>query len=329
MTRDPAVTLMVVTYNHERYVDQCLASVAAQTFRDLEVVVIDDASVDGTVDRIRPWLAKIPFETRLIVNERNLGICATRNRVVGAARGTFLSALSGDDFYEPDKIDRQHRVLSELDESVVAVFSNMRVVDDECTPTSRWYEDGRPPAEGRIFDRLVESNFIPAPTVLVRRAAVLGVGGYDESLFYEDYDMWLRLADRYEFHFVPGDVVNYRWTGNSASRGPRNLAHMHESRARLLMKWADRDPRTAAIVRDRAWRNARRAFAYDARLGRPVLRAAAGEHPSAAQRALLAATAVPGTDRVLRAALDGRDRRKDRRREPEAPRRSFLYSQSH
>jgi len=284
----PAVTLMVITYNHERYVDECLRAVAAQTFTDLEVIVIDDASTDGTVERIRPWLDRLPFATRLLVNERNLGICATRNRAIAATSGSFLCSVSGDDFYEPEKIASQHAVISTLDESVAMVFSNMRVVDDDGTPRGLWFTDGRPPAEGHIFERLVEGNFIPAPTAMTRRAAVLSVGGYDESLYYEDYDMWLRLADRYEFRFVPGDLVNYRWTGTSASRNPRSAARMLESRARLLMKWSDRDPRTAAIVRDRAWRNARRALRLrpgarprDAARGR---RAAPGRVPACPRR---------------------------------------------
>ena len=314
MTGTPAVTLMVITYNHECYVDECLQAVAAQTFRDFEVVVIDDASTDGTVARVRPWLDRLPVEARLIVNERNLGICATRNRAIDAARGTFLSSVSGDDFYEPEKIATQHAVISTLDEDVAAVFSNMRVVQDDRAPLSLWFPDGRPPAEGRIFEHMIRGNFMPAPTVMSRRAAVLATGGYDESLFYEDYDMWLRLADRHEFRFVPGALVNYRWSGTSVSRDTRYAAQMHASRARLLMKWVDRDERTGAIVRDRAWRNARRAFAYDATLGRQALRTAAGTHPSASRRALVAASSIPGSDRVVRAALDADDWLTRRRR---------------
>ena len=314
MTDAPAVTLMVITYNHERYVDQCLQAVAAQTFRDLEVVVVDDASTDGTVELVRSWLDRLPFETRLIVNEQNLGICATRNRAIAAARGTFLSTVSGDDYYEPEKVATQHAALSTFGDEVAAVFSNMRVVQDDRTPVSLWFPDGHPPVEGRIFERMIESNFMPSPTVMSRRAAVLAIGGYDESLFYEDYDMWLRLADRHEFRFVPGALVNYRWSGTSVSRDTRYGARMHASRARLLMKWADRDERTGAIVRDRAWRNARRAFAYDATLGREALRAAAGAHPSASRRALVAASSIPGSDRVVRAALDADDWLERRRR---------------
>jgi glycosyltransferase involved in cell wall biosynthesis len=315
----PAVTLMVITYNHERYVDDCLRSVAGQTFADLEVLIVDDASTDATVEHIRTWLARIPFDVRLLVNEQNLGICATRNRAIAAARGTFLSSLSGDDFYEPDKVERQHRALASCDDSVAVVFSNMRVVREDGVAVGSWFPDGRPPADGRIFDRLVEGNFIPAPTAMSRRAAVVGVGGYDEDLFYEDYDMWLRLADRHEFRFVPGELVNYRWSASSVSRDSKHAIEMHDSRARILMKWQGRDPRTDTVVRRRAWSNARRVFMSDAPRGRALLRTVARTPPPLAQRAFLAMTAVPGSARALRAAVGVRDqwrRIRRRRRHP-------------
>jgi glycosyltransferase involved in cell wall biosynthesis len=305
---------MVITFNHERYIDECLRAVAAQTFRDMEVVVIDDASSDDTVERIRPWLDRFPFPTQLLVNERNLGICATRNRAIAATSGTYLSSVSGDDFYAPDKIERQHRAFSSYGDEVGAVFSNMRIVTTDGTPVRNWYLDGRPPTEGRIFDELIEDNFLPSPAVMSRRDIVEAVGGYDESLFYEDYDMWLRVADRHEFRFVPGEVVNYRWSRKSMSRNTRYTARMYASSARLLMKWEHRDPRTAAIVHRRAWPLACRAFAYDPTLGREALRVAAGTHPSTAQRATIAAAAIPGADRAAKGAFDVYDAVDRRRR---------------
>ena len=83
----PAVSQIVFTYNHERFVEQCLDSVAAQTFDDFELIIIDDCSTDRTVERIESWLSESPLEARLVVNERNLGICATRNIALRALPG--------------------------------------------------------------------------------------------------------------------------------------------------------------------------------------------------------------------------------------------------
>jgi glycosyltransferase involved in cell wall biosynthesis len=111
----PAVSVTVTTYNHERFVEQCLDSLAKQTFNDFETVIVDDCSTDRTVERIEAWLANNSFNAQLLVNHRNLGICATRNRVLRRCRGQFLSSLSGDDYCEPDKIQRQLQFFEKLD----------------------------------------------------------------------------------------------------------------------------------------------------------------------------------------------------------------------
>ena len=218
----PAVSQVVFTYNHELFVEQCLDSVAAQTFDDFELIVIDDCSTDRTVERIESWLSASRLEARLVVNARNLGICATRNIALGLCRGEFLSTVSGDDYYEPDKIDRQYRFWQELDGSTAAVFANVRMVDERGREIGLAYPSGCPPADGRVFDRLIErGNFMTSPTMMTRRTLFEEVGGYDESLFYEDYDMWLRLAKPVRVPFSCRVwSPNYRTVPSSASRNP-------------------------------------------------------------------------------------------------------------
>jgi glycosyltransferase involved in cell wall biosynthesis len=303
----PAVTQVVHTYNHERFVDLCLDSVAKQTFDDFELVIVDDCSTDRTVERIKTWLRDSPVKARLVVNERNLGLCASRNISLRHARGELLSSVSGDDYYEPDKIERQYRFWQTLDGSVAAVFSNMQLRDEQGREIGAAYPSGVPPAEGRIFDRLIQGNFIAAPTVMARRLALEEAGGYDESLAYEDYDMWLRLADRYAFRFLPGLLVNYRVLPTSLSRNPARAAAMDESRARLLLKWLGRDRRTDAVVLRRAWRNGLRVLAADRRRGRRVLQDVRAARPSLGRRVGVATFAVPGAGHALAAAFAATD----------------------
>ncbi len=304
----PAISLVVHAYNHERFVDECLASISKQTFADFEVLVVDDCSSDRTAERIRAWLPSAPVETRMYVNERNLGICASRNRALSRCRGEFVAGLSGDDFYEPDKLERQYRFFEQLDETTVAVFSNMREIDEHGRPLGPWFRPGKPPAEGRIFEQLVRHNYLPAPTVLTRRAAIEEVGGYDETLSYEDLDMWLKLADRYEFRYLPGELVNYRILGSSLSRNPAYAAARHETRARVLLRWYGRDPRTDAVILSRAWKNGRRALAADRRRGRRILRDVFNVRPSVGRRVGLALAAVPGAGTAFAGVFSVSDR---------------------
>jgi glycosyltransferase involved in cell wall biosynthesis len=311
----PAVSQVVFSYNHERFVEQCLDSVAAQTFDDFELIIIDDGSEDRTVERIEAWLSRRPLDARLVVNERNLGICATRNIALEHCRGEFLSNVSADDFYEPDKIGRQYRFWKELDATVVAVFGNVRVIDERGREIGLAYPSGSPPAEGRVFNRLIESgNFMTSPTMMTRLTAFEEVGGYDESLFYEDYDMWLKLADRYEFRFVPGVLASYRVLPSSAGLNPAYAAARQESRARVLLKWYGRDARTDEIVLRRAWKNGRRAFAVDRRSGRRVLQAVCAVRPSLRHRIGVALSAIPGARQALAVTYAVADRVRGRAR---------------
>jgi glycosyltransferase involved in cell wall biosynthesis len=149
-------------------------------------VIVDDCSTDRTVERIEAWLRDSPIQARLVVNERNLGLCACRNIALCHAQGEFISSVSGDDYYEPEKLERQYRFWETLDGSAAAVFSNEREVDEQGCEIGVVFPSGFPPAEGRIFDRLIEGNFMTAPTVMARRSALEEIGGYDESLFYGD-----------------------------------------------------------------------------------------------------------------------------------------------
>ena len=168
------MSLIVTAYNHERFVDECLESVSRQTFRDFEIVVLDDCSTDGSASRIEAWLPRAPAPVTFLRNERNLGICPSRNRSVSHCRGEFISSVAADDYYEPDKIERQYAFFRTLGPEVAAVFSNMRVIDEAGNPTHRWFNSGRPRAEGKIFRQMLPGNFIPAPTVMIRRSVARG-----------------------------------------------------------------------------------------------------------------------------------------------------------
>jgi glycosyltransferase involved in cell wall biosynthesis len=104
--RVPAISVIVGAYNHAPFVDDCLDSVRAQSCRDFELIVFDDCSTDDTVDRIRAWSSRTSTPLTLIVNETNLGLCASRNRALAKARGKYVSTLAADDMYEPDKLER-------------------------------------------------------------------------------------------------------------------------------------------------------------------------------------------------------------------------------
>jgi glycosyltransferase involved in cell wall biosynthesis len=251
----------VTTYNHAPYVEEALDSLLRQTCQDFEVLITDDASTDGCADVIAGWLARTGFPARFIRNAKNRGICANRNAALPLTSGQFVCSLSGDDCYEPDRLARQLACFLTLPGEVGAVYSDMMVIGLDGKPRERSYLDarleGRSPPQGDVFDLILADNFVPSPAVMIRRSAIAAVGGYDESLFYEDFDMWLQLASRFKFVYVPGLLVRYRMLESSTWHAAVNKPAIHRSRARILIKWLDAGPdqRTHRLVLHSMLRN--------------------------------------------------------------------------
>jgi glycosyltransferase involved in cell wall biosynthesis len=300
----PTVSVIATAFNHEKYVQECLDAIAGQTFDDFELVIMDDCSTDGSVARIQEWLDRTGFTARLIANEQNRGICATRNIALAHCQGEFVSFVSGDDYYEPNKLEAQVAAFSALDESFAVVFANAAVIAEDGSFSHHWFEQGDTVPDGRIFDRLLEGNYVPAPTVMVRRSALDAVGPYDESLYYEDFDMWLRLADRYQFNYVPQALVAKRELGTSMSS---NTGRMRSSRVAVLLKWRGRSEHSDAVIARRVWSQGRRLLVSDPATGLAALRAADELAPSPRRRVFIALAPWKVTRLSLSVAIRFRD----------------------
>jgi glycosyltransferase involved in cell wall biosynthesis len=297
----PRVSVLVTTYNQSLYVEEALDSLRRQTSGDFEVIITDDASTDGCADVIEAWLAGTGYPAQFIRNPVNRGICANRNTALARASGSFVCSLSGDDCYEPERIERQLACFLTQPEHVAAVYSDVRVVDSQGRPCGLSFLvstlRGAPPPQGKVFTHVLAGNFIPAPAVMVRKSAIAAVGGYDESLFYEDVDMWLRLSFRFDFVYLPGQLVRYRTLENSMSNSPPNQPLIHKCYTQILMKWldADLDQSTHLQVLHELLRNGAMQLVFgDARGARETFVTVAAKDPRPARRLLARAAMLPG-----------------------------------
>ncbi len=216
------VTVIALCYNHERFVIECLESIRAQTFQDFELIITDDCSRDSSPELITNWLAQNRPDGIFIRHDENRGLCRTLNEAISHSHGEFLSMIATDDAWEPDKIERQLNLMRLQPSHVAVVYSDAAQVDEEGRPLHKTviegHHEGLEPPSGKIFSTLADGNFIPAMATLIRRQAIDSVGGYDEGLTYEDYDMWLRLAQHFDFVFCPGTVARYRIVATSIVR---------------------------------------------------------------------------------------------------------------
>jgi len=218
----PAVTVIALCYNHARFLLECLDSIAAQTCRDFELIVTDDCSRDDSADMIADWIVRRCPEARFIRHARNRGLCPTLNEALALARGEFISMIATDDVWEPNKIAVQLAAMRAVSDDVAVVYSDASQIDEQSQPLPHdfmaHHRPGLTPPTGEVFSALADGNFIPAMATLIRTSAIAAVGGYDERLTYEDYDMWLRLAARFRFLFVPGALARYRHVATSMVR---------------------------------------------------------------------------------------------------------------
>ena len=310
----PLVSILVTTYNHAAYLEQALDSVRAQTSGDFELVITDDCSTDDSASVIQAWLERTGMPADFVVNERNLGICASRNRALARSSGRFVCCLSGDDWYEADRVRLQSAFLLTEPDDVAAVYSDVRLVAPDGTVRAESYmgESTRRqgPPEGWVFEPMHRACFVAATGVMVRRSAIEAVGGYDEDLLFEDWDMWLRLADRYRFRYLDAVVANRRELPTSLFHAGFRTAPLQLSVIRIQEKWLDRDE----VARLQSARAIRRAALVVAGQDRRAARAALGRVAAVPGRgrlgwnALEAMLAIPGTGRLVPAARQWRAR---------------------
>lgn len=230
MPTKPFVSVVVPAFNHAGYVSQTIGSVLAQTFRDWELIVIDDGSTDDTgkaVDAFGP-------DPRIhIIHQRNRGLSRTLNRGLKLCQGTYFSFLPSDDYLHPRKIEAQVAAI-EADPDLDIVFCDQVPVDaagaEIHTGAIATWAKVPYTHSAEILPALFERNFIPAPSALVRTDALRNAGGFDESLVYaQDYDLWLRLLPRCHALWLHEPLLYYRWHGKNLTFGSQEPVHVERA----------------------------------------------------------------------------------------------------
>ncbi|MEO5928889.1 MAG: glycosyltransferase, partial [Candidatus Kapaibacterium sp.] len=253
MNGGPLVTAITISYNHARWVATCLDAIRAQTYGNIELIILDDRSPDDSAAVIRRWIDEHNADCTFIAHDLNRGLCATLNEAITLARGTYIAFLAADDLWLPEKIERDVALIESLPNDVGVIYGDAYVIDEDGERTGERFIPAHngpaTPPSGRIFDELMERNFIPVTATLIRSECFRQVGLYDESLIYEDWDMWLRIAERFSFAYSETITACYRIVGSSMIR--TMSARMMESNIAIYRKYLGRDPRTDAMLKRR------------------------------------------------------------------------------
>lgn len=200
----PRVSVVIPVYNGEAYLAEAIESVLGQTLHELELVVVDDGSQDGT-HTILDRFARADPRVRIVLNERNLGISGARNRGWQVAEARYVAVLDADDVALPDRLSRQAEFL-DAHPSVAAVGGSAIAID----ATGRRMSTRRFPTKPRVIhETLMRHNCLGHSAMTMRRSALECVGGYRLRTTV-DYDLWLRLSERFELANLVEPVVLVR-----------------------------------------------------------------------------------------------------------------------
>lgn len=220
----PLVSVICLCYNHVAFVREAVMSVVNQTYSALQVIVADDASSDGSASEIQKLKIEYPA-LELLLLPHNVGNCKAFNEALKLAKGDFVIDFATDDVMTADRIEKQIQLFNTLDPTVGVVFTDARYIDESGKFLRNHFEyllgKGLIPSvpEGDVYRNVVSTYFIPGPTMIVRREVFETLGGYDESLSYEDFDFWVRSARHYRYAFLNEKLTDIRKTKTSMSSG--------------------------------------------------------------------------------------------------------------
>jgi len=208
------VTVIMPVFNREHLVRAAIESVLQQTLPPSQFIVVNDGSSDGTAAVLENFRSHIT-----ILDQQNQGPYPARNLALRHAQGDYLAFLDSDDVWVPDKIEKQVSVLEEKPE-VGLVFSNGELFRDAPAKPNqpKSFFEAEPPSRGAVFEALVQTNFIPQSSVLLRKSCLEEAGPFFEIPLAADYHKWLQISMRHRFEYIDEMLIRYRVHEGNISR---------------------------------------------------------------------------------------------------------------
>ena len=233
-SNQPLVSVVIPCYNHESFVQDSIQSVIDQTYQNIELIIIDDGSKDGSVEKIQEMIPAcqerfIRFEFR---HRPNKGLSATLNEALEWCEGKYFSALASDDIVLKNKIDIQTKHMEE-NPKTTAVFGSANYIDENNNIKIL----AKLKQQEYFFDKIFlnECQFY-APTQLMRKSVLDEVGGYDPDILVEDWYMWLKMAEKGSVYCLSDTFANYRIHSSNTTK---NSKFIYENNMKTLSFYKD------------------------------------------------------------------------------------------
>ena len=241
----PLISVITPTYNRAAFLERAISSVLNQTYGNFEMIIADDCSTDNTKEVV----TKIKDERiKYIKLESNKGPAGARNIAIKSAKGRYISLLDSDDEYLPQKLERQILKFQDLPMDIGVVYCGYFIVYEPDTTHGKV----SPIYKGDIFNILLKHNCMGSPTPLIRKECFDTCGLFDEFLpSYDDWDMWIRISERYKFEFVEESLAKVYTHGDQTSTNINTTIKMRELLFEKYKTTIQENPETAGYLLQR------------------------------------------------------------------------------
>jgi glycosyltransferase involved in cell wall biosynthesis len=229
MNHSPLLSVIVANYNNATYVRDCLDSILGQTYKNVEIIVSDDASIDNSPEIIREYETKYPGVVKGIFSAVNRGVAITRHEAILQAKGEYITSLDSDDYYsDPRKLQMEMELIinhkNKTSRDILA-FSNIVLVKADRSPICILGNETNI-KEGFILKEILSRTCMIPRDYILKKVLYFEAGGYDPHFpIYEDWDLKIRMAAKYEYYYTGISGTAYRRHGTGLSSIPlsRNI----------------------------------------------------------------------------------------------------------
>lgn len=220
MDNSPLVSIIVVSYNHEKYIRENLDSIKRQTYTNIELIVADDASQDNSVEVFEAWLTENNYTAKKKFHKKNTGFATILNECIELTTGKYIKIIAADDYLHESAIEKCILKLEEVGDEYGMIYTDIYAIDDHSKVIDDItdYNGSYSTDPNRFHNLLVIGNRIAALTVIMRKTALLATGKYNQEFIIEDYYRWLKISQLYKVAYVPEKLAFYRLHDSNISK---------------------------------------------------------------------------------------------------------------
>ena len=218
------LSVITANYNNENYIRDCLDSILTQSYKNLEIIVFDDCSTDNSPGIIREYEKKYPGVIKAMFSPVNRGVVHARREAIHRAKGEYITTLDGDDYYfDEQKLEKEMALISHYKTTMgkdIIAYSNIVLVKGDKSLIG-FQGNAKNIREGKILNDIISRTCLIPRDFVMRKEAYFEVGGYDDRFpIYEDWDLKIRLAQKYEYYYTGVNGTAYRRHGTGLSAIP-------------------------------------------------------------------------------------------------------------